>query len=254
MTRRRLRYIINLKFKFIGEKNMKYKTEMHCHTSEVSRCALENASDTVEKYLKYGYSTVVLTNHLSPFSFSPETEKKSWKEKIDFFVDGYNKMKDAANGRLNVIFGVEMRLREVPNDYLIYGITPEFLYEHEDIYELPLSKVYPDIIYPDYLLIQAHPFRTYMMIEPPYFVDGWEVYNGHPTQSSHNDAVEIYASHYPNKHKTSGSDHHDADHFPAGGIETDFEIKTGDELLKVIRSGNYGLIKNEDIRLGKKRM
>lgn len=233
---------------------MKYKTELHCHTSEVSRCAFENAEDTVEKYLKYGYSTVVLTNHLSPYSFSIENESKCWKEKIDFFVDGYNKMKKAAGDRLNVLFGAEVRLRESPNDYLLFGITPEFLYSHENFYEMPLSKFYPEIIFPDYLLIQAHPFRAYMVIEPPYFVDGWEVYNGHPTQISNNEAVEVYAKSYENKHKTSGSDHHDADHFPTGGIETDFEIRTESELLKTIRSGNYSLIKEEDIRLGKKRL
>lgn len=233
---------------------MKFKTEMHCHTSEVSLCALENARNTVDKYVKYGYKTIVLTNHLSPFSFSPEMSQKTWKEKIDFYVDGFEKMKKEAEGKLNILFSAEVRFRECNNDYLLYGIDPDFLYAHENFYEMPLSKFYSECVYPERLLIQAHPFRTYMLVEPSYYVDGWEVYNGHPQQASHNDAAEAFANYYPNKHKTSGSDHHAAEHYPAGGIETDFEIKNNEDLLKVLRSGKYTLIKDEDVRLGKKRL
>ena len=233
---------------------MKFKTELHCHTCEVSRCASENAADTAEKYIKYGYSTIVLTNHLSAFSFNEEMRERSWKEKIDFFIDGYEAVKKAANGRLNILLSAEIRFRENQNDYLLLGIDPDFLYGHENFYDMSVGQFYPNCIYPDYLLIQAHPFRHNMTVTPPYFIDGWEVYNGHPTQNSHNDAAEVYANHYPNKHKVSGSDHHDADHFPAGGIMTDFEINTNEELLKVIRSGEYTLIKEEDIRLGNKRL
>lgn len=232
----------------------KYKTELHCHTSEVSLCAGENAEDTIEKYLRYGYSTIVLTNHLSLTSFREELREASWKEKIDFFICGYEKMKKAAAGRMNILLGAEIRFPKNSNDYLLYGIYEDFLYNNENFVASSVEDFYPNHVYPDRLLIQAHPLRPYMTVMPTWFIDGYEVYNGHPDQSSHNDAAKLLAAHYPNKHKTSGTDHHDSDHFPAGGILTENEIRCSDELLSVIRSGDYTLIEDEDIRLGKKRL
>ena len=37
-----------------------YKTELHCHTAEASTCAHETAAATVEKYIRHGYTTLVL--------------------------------------------------------------------------------------------------------------------------------------------------------------------------------------------------
>ena len=99
----------------------KYKTELHCHTSEVSHCAGESAADTVEKYLKYGYSTLVLTNHLarSNFRHMGYGDDTSWEDKAKFYIEGYYKMKEAAAGRMNILFGAEIRF-----DDLWRSITP----------------------------------------------------------------------------------------------------------------------------------
>ena len=43
--------------------NKKYKTELHCHTVEMSGCASETAAAMIDKYVACGYTTVVLTNH-----------------------------------------------------------------------------------------------------------------------------------------------------------------------------------------------
>lgn len=234
----------------------KYKTELHCHTSEVSHCAGESAADTVEKYLRYGYSTIVLTNHLAGGNFDRMGYgDASWEEKAKMYVDGYYKMKDAAAGRMNILFGAEIRFDELENDYLLFGMTPEFLADHPDIYKMSLGDFYNEINHPNrFIIIQAHPMRFHMQHVFPWFVDGWEIYNGHPDNESYNRAAKAYAEYFPAKIFTSGTDHHDANHFPAGGIETDYEITTMDELMDTFRARSYSLIEDEDVRLGKKRL
>ena len=54
--------------------------------------------------------------------------------------------------------------------------------------------------------------------------------------------AEAWAEKY-GKIKTSGTDHHDPDHQPRGGILTDFPITSEKQLIEVLRSGNYELIK-----------
>lgn len=235
---------------------VKYKTELHCHSRDVSTCSNESAEGIVEKYLRYGYSTILLTNHLSKNCHStPQFEGKSWKEKCDHFVNGYHVLKKAAEGTpLNILFGAEIRFPENSNDYILIGLTEEYLYSHEDLYCVSVGKFHEQCYKDGMLLIQAHPMRRGMYINYQWDVDGWEVYNGHPTQVSSNSAAFEFARQYPEKHMTSGSDHHDTDHMPTGGILTDFEIKSVQQIYDTLKSGNYSLIMEEDIRLGKKRL
>lgn len=234
----------------------KFKTELHCHTSEVSHCAGENASDTVEKYLKYGYKTLVLTNHLSRANFKRMGYgDRPWEDKAKMFIDGYEKMKEAARGRMNILFGAEIRFDDLENDYLLFGLTSEVLLDNPDMYGMTVGEYYDKINHPNwFIIIQAHPMRFHMQNVLPWYVDGWEIYNGHPDNESHNRAARAYAEYFPSKIYTSGSDHHDANHFPAGGIETDYEIKTMDDLMNTFRARSYTLIEEEEIRLGNKRL
>lgn len=57
---------------------------------------------------------------------------------------------------------------------------------------------------------------------------------------------EAWARHFT-RHKlilTSGTDNHDAYMTPDGGIETDAPITTPEELIAVLRGGNYTLIRS----------
>ena len=92
------------------------------------------------------------------------------------------------------------------------------------------------------LTIQAHPFRMGMVTTHPNEVDGIEVFNGHPGHNSNNDIAEAWAKKY-GKIMTSGTDHHNPDHMPDGGILTDEPITSEKQLIEVLRSGNYDLIR-----------
>ena len=120
---------------------MKFKTELHCHTGDVSNCGKETAEYIVSRYIEAGYTSLVVANHMSPFTFIGSRNKypeflakngttDSWQSKVDFFMTGYENLVKAADGRLNIILGMEFRdfNSSLANDYLVYGLTEEFFY------------------------------------------------------------------------------------------------------------------------------
>lgn len=236
--------------------NKQYKTELHCHSRDVSTCSDESAEGIVAKYLRYGYKTIVLTNHLSLNCHSTEFFNGwSWEQKAEHFINGWKILQKAAAGSgLNILLGAEIRFPQYLNDYLLFGLTEEYLMSHENLYCTDVGTFHNMSKADGLLLIQAHPFRRDLHIVNPWDVDGYEVYNGHPYWNGANNAVLEYAKTIDGCIMTSGTDHHDTGHFPDAGIITDFEIKTNDELVSVLKSGNYSRIREEEIRLGTKRL
>ena len=80
---------------------MKYKTELHCHSRDGSGCSSESAEGIVKKYLEYGYSSILLTNHFvsSQSTYTPD----EWKNKIASKYSAYDKLVSAADGKLNIL-------------------------------------------------------------------------------------------------------------------------------------------------------
>ena len=90
---------------------MPYKTELHCHTSEFSRCASQSGVDKVQVYIDAGYTSVVVTNHFC--SYYPEHENYE-KFTRDFFAAA-DVMREAAGDRLHIITGMELTFSENGN-------------------------------------------------------------------------------------------------------------------------------------------
>ena len=222
---------------------MSYKTELHCHTGEVSNCATETAEFTADRYAECGYSSVVITNHLSIYTFNGSNHKysgdDSWEAKIDFFMQGIEIMKKAAAGRFNVLWGVELRCEpDGGNDYLIYGVDVDFLLSNPDILYIPIHQAAERVHAVGGLIYQAHPFRNGMRVKKPTCFDGVEVYNGHVGHDSRNNIAMLWSDMY-GLAKISGSDFHHAYQIPTGGILTEEPIKDNQQLVSILKSGNY---------------
>ena len=219
---------------------MYYKTEMHCHTSEVSRCANENAKDTADKYVEAGYTTVVLTNHIN--SGTKYFKDDQNEDGVKYFLEGYDRFVEAADGRLNVLLGVEINFERIPcNDFLVYGMTREFLLENPDVRKMKLRDFHEMTAENGMLIVQAHPFRPGMTIINANYVDGIEVFNGHPGHASHNDIADKWANYY-NLIKTAGTDHHNTDHPATCGILTTEPITTNEALTAILKTNDYRLL------------
>ena len=223
----------------------KYLYEMHFHTKNTSNCANVPAEIAVEEYIKAGYDGIVVTDHLSPSTFMKYgRELLPWKKKIDFFLRGYKAAKKTANGRIPVLLGMELRFRtsEGDNDYLVYGITEDFLYNNPNLLELNSRKFYELAQANNLLVFQAHPFRVGMKVTNPKYLDGVEIFNGNPRHNSSNDIAEMWAKKYVLM-VTSGSDYHEIGDLGTGGIWFNKEITDNKTLVEELSKRNYEIKK-----------
>ena len=224
---------------------MKYKTELHCHTSEISACSRETGAEVAEKYIAHGYTTLVVTNHFEKWSFEHRFPGDTWEQKLDYYYDAVDRVRETAGDRLNVLCGQELRFEYDPNDYLVFGAPREAYYPVPGIFDQSIKEAHEYLHELGAIVIQAHPFRFGMKLTHPSYVDGYEIANGHPGHHSHNDLAEAWARRFVNHHPimTTGTDEHEPTHTPNGGIITDEPITSNDELLAALRSGKYELIR-----------
>ena len=167
-----------------------------------------------------------------------------WKKKIDFFLRGYKAAKKTANGRIPVLLGMELRFRtsEGDNDYLVYGINEDFLYNTPEILNMN-SRTFYDLAHKNgFLVFQAHPFRVGMKVTNPKYLDGVEIFNGNPRHNSSNDIAEMWAKKYVLM-VTSGSDYHEIGDLGTGGIWFNKKITDNKTLVEELSKRNYEIKK-----------
>ena len=217
---------------------MQYKTELHAHTREVSPCADLTAEEVAERYISDGYSTLVVTNHYCNYVI--DRLEGDWSEKARYYLAPYRAMKAYAKDRLNVILGCELRFRENYNDYLIFGITEDFLVSNPNLHDMTLKEFSPLAHENGMLIVQAHPFRNGMTVVNPALLDGMETFNGHAGHDSRNPIADAWAKQY-GLLRTSGTDFHHPHQGGVAGILTDEPITSSAQLCEILRSGSYTL-------------
>ena len=102
-----------------------------------------------------------------------------------------------------------------------------------------------ELLPPDALIVQAHPFRDNMTVCNPAPLFGIEGYNA-GTEPFRNTMAKTFAAHY-GKPILSGSDLHHAKALAKGGIAADRRVQTAAELVSVLREGAYYLIEDGEI-------
>lgn len=218
---------------------MEYKYEMHCHTGCVSRCGRIEPERIAELYMSKGYNGLVVTDHYSPMTFP-----KNWcpQKQIDFYLSGYRRMKEYAGNDFTVLLGIELRHYFTANDYLIYGIDEDFLYNSGNLMKIWEKRLFNMCQEKGYIIYQAHPFRTGIRRCNPEFIHGVEVYNGKTNLEQNTQAFEWAREN--NKLVVSGSDFHTLNQLAKGGIITNEPIKSNDDLISVLKSQNFERIEN----------
>ena len=102
---------------------------------------------------------MMLTDHFHKQYFE-SLKLESWERKIDRYLEGYHKAKkEGQRLGMEILLGMEFRNYETDNDFLIVGVTEDFLYKHPNLYELPLEKAIDVFHENGMLVIQAHPAR-----------------------------------------------------------------------------------------------
>ena len=219
---------------------MKYLYETHFHTDEVSPCGKVPAARGVEMYKNAGYSGVMITDHFSTEYMTEDYPGSGWKEKMDYYLRGYHEAAKFADENFSVILGMELRLPQNGNDYLLFGLHEDWLYEHEWFCETDIKQFKKTADEEGITIIQAHPFRKDMTIVEPRYLHGIEVFNGNKRQVSSN-CIALEWAKRQELIMTSGSDFHQPEDCARGGIYLDHPIRNADELRTALLRGNYSL-------------
>lgn len=219
-----------------------YKTELHAHTWPVSRCAQSTAAQVAEDYIQNGYSTLVLTNHMSPsfFEWAQQEGLSSWREQADLFLSDYRSMRKHAGDKLCVLLGMEVRVHPNMNDYLVYGIDEEFVCRMGNIMELSIDGLSRLVHDAGGLIYQAHPFRNGMTVTDPRLLDGIETANCCRSHDSRNEIAKAWAQRFGLR-GICGSDYHRPEHMNGTGILTETRLDSPSALVSALTSMDFVL-------------
>lgn len=224
-----------------------YKYDLHTHTNAGSLCGVSSPEEMVAAYAKAGYSGIVITDHfICGNTCVPRSLE--WTKRIDAYFSAYERAAKAAKEfkDFTVFFGAEYAYA-AGHEILIYGAEKKFLYEHPEIENADIFALCELLKKNGCLVISAHPFREreYNDFSVPAELpcaDGAEIYNSHNSDSENQRALNYVAEN--SLIPSSGGDIHDAADRNIGlaGIETEKKIKSSDELISVLRAGNYRVL------------
>ena len=225
---------------------MDYLTELHCHSSETSSCSNVKGVELVDIYKAKNYDAIVITDHYYDGYFATFGDMP-WAEKMDKFLSGYrNARQHGSEAGLNVILGIELRFTDNSNDYLIFGLDEQLLYDYPELYKYKLETFSEFSKEHNLLFTQAHPCRNGMVIINHDYLGGIEVYNAHPWHNSRNKMAEIIYEEQSQKRPfvaVVGSDCHNKSHEGRAGIKTKTLPQDSIELASILRGGKYKIYK-----------
>ena len=192
------------------------------------------------------YQGCVITNH---FYYGNTGVERSlpWPDFVRPYAEDYEALcACAAQYDLDILFGVEEGVG-LGREILCYGFSPALLAAHPELRTCSAAQWHALAQENGGLILQAHPFRDRPYIEAPGvlpldLIDGIEVLN-FGNSDRDNNAAAAYASAHPALLRISGADAHTAGCVGMGGIETDRRIKTNEDLVEVLKSRQYRVIK-----------
>lgn len=219
---------------------MGYKYDIHVHTSEVSGCGKSTAAEQVRAYAAAGYSGIMIVDHyLSDFF---EARNGTWEEKADMYLAGYhNAVEEAKKYNIDVLLGVEIRFDENGNDYLVLGLTEQLLKKHRELYKYGIKKFKKFAEQQGLLVVQAHPFRDWCIVQPAEYLDGLETENAHEGHHNNNAKAREYARLHGLR-ETGGGDCHDARNAGTAGLIFEQRVHDSVELKELVEKGEYQVI------------
>ena len=219
-----------------------YKYETHVHTYPASACGCTSPEEAARDIASRGYVGMFVTDHF--FNGNSGIERSlPWEEKIRQMADCYCRAKAEGDKLgLDVFFGFEYASNGA--EFLVYGLTDEFLYSHPDIMSLDICDALALMRESGAFITHAHPYRRAPHIAEPGrhfdgYIDAVEVYNA-CNGPDVNDPAMIYAEEC-GLLKFSGSDNHFRGNVLSAGVFLEKRIATPAEFIEEIRAGRYEL-------------
>ncbi len=186
---------------------MQYLYETHLHTEQGSACGKVPGRDYIRWYRELGYAGIMVTDHFFHGNARPD-RALSWDKWVNEFCSGYEDARAAGEREgLQVFFGIEERFEW--DEWLIYGLTKEFLLDHPDMREWGRAEYLRHVRAAGGCIVQAHPFRVRPYItnmSPCLGVDGIEIGNAGNTEKE--DGLAVLYAQGRGKFVSAGSDVH----------------------------------------------
>lgn len=214
--------------------------ELHAHTNVGSLCSIVEPEEYVKFYMDMGYSGMVVTDHFYHGN-TAINRRLPWDKFIDEFCSGFYRVKEEGDKHgFTVLFGFEQKFMDGTDEYIVLGISPEWLKFHPEIRDMKRAPFFRKIREAGGYIIQAHPYRTRYYISNIKLaldhVDAVEVMNL-------GDADEISRQSYEYAKNlglpmTAGTDNHSIiDRTEVAGVALEKPIFTVEELIKEIKEG-----------------
>ena len=220
---------------------MPYLYETHLHTSVSSACGKSRGAEYVEGYKALGYDGIFVTDHFfnSNTCVPRELEWRLWAER---YCLAWRETAEAGRLQgLKVFFGWESTYG-TGEDFLIYGLSPDWLSDHPEIISLSQQEQYACVKEAGGLVVQAHPFRERLYMREiqlhPNHCDAWEVANAGNEPWMDKNAYEYAAEH--GLKMTCGSDIHHISQLEKGNVFpmiTDEPLNSESDYVNLIKSG-----------------
>lgn len=194
-----------------------YLYDLHSHTAEGSRCAALSGKELAALYAQKGYAGFTVTDHF--FGGNTAVDRAlSWPDWVAGFCRGWYAAKEEGERLgLQVFFGWEYYYKGT--EFLTYGLDAQFLKEHPELREMPLSDYCRLVRRAGGILVHAHPFcrrRSAPVIRLlPEWTDAVETVNKNVDPRA-NFLADQYADNF-NLKKVGGADLHRAEQ-PPGGV------------------------------------
>jgi len=178
--------------------------DMHAHSAGISHCCRADAKDVMLAAIDVGVGGLILCNHYQE-SYVTTTPDDFARAYVDEY---YYAEKCASDVGIKLFFGIEVTAKHHENAHiLVYGMKPEFVLEHPEIYDYTIDKIYSLAHEAGGLVVQAHPFRGGGRVQDTRFLDGVEI-NCHPLyDATHCDRLMGIAAE-ENIFVTCGGDYH----------------------------------------------
>ena len=172
----------------------------------------------VDRYVRNGFSGLVVTDHLHPEYLSRIDKDHDWNKVMDHYLSGYHASRKRGDEvGFQVILGAELRFPENDNDYLVYGIDEDWLRSNPYVCCMSAREFWQKF-HDQVLIIHAHPYRDGNTVVFEDAVHGTEIINGNPRHDNHNDLALDLARRHPGFFRLAGSDTHQAGDEARAGV------------------------------------
>lgn len=217
--------------------------DLHAH-SALSRCCKIDGKDNLLVAKEFGMDGFVLTNHYDK-SYLINDDKIEYANR---YINEYYYVRDCAKELgMKCFFGIEITMSKHNNVHmLVYGVSPEWLVNHPNLYDLEISELYELVHKYNGIVVQAHPLRKNInVLLDTNYLDGIELNSHTKNEGPHLEEI-INIARTNNLLVTSGGDfHNDAPRAKCGVYLPDDLNETMDIVNYLKNSIEYKMVVQE---------